>query len=410
MSATAALPPRFDARDPAVLEDPYPRYAELRRAGALARGGPATWLVPRYADVAALLSDRRLGHQFPSEYHQIALGDGPAAAFFDRIIFYRDPPVHTRLRRLMAREFTPRLVSRLREQIRTAARELLEPGLQTGRMDAIADLGYPLALRVICMLIGIPAADEQEVLPRAADLANGFTFTRSDRERRATDEAARWLTAYLEDLIAHRREGEDLLSRMLAGGVTGDGLTHAEIVDNCVFLFWAGFETVVSLIGTGLAALVRFPEQFERLRRDPGLVPTAVEEFLRYDPPIQGTSRIIREPVELGGRRLRPGRVLVLLLGSANRDERVFTAPDAIDVGRHANPHLSFGGGPHHCLGNVLARAEAAVVFELLASTVRELGAARPPVRRTSMAWMRFHASLELELAPAPRRPRTPAG
>lgn len=402
MTAAPVLPARFDASDPAIADDPYERYAELRRGGPLARGGPATWLVTRHADVAALLGDRRLGNELPPAYHEASLGRGPAGRFFQRIIFYRDPPVHTRLRRLMAAGFTPRLVGALREEIAELVDDLLRPALDTGGFDAISDLAEPLAFEVICRLVGIPAADRDEVRPRATDLARGFALAGSDAERRATDAAATWLERYLDDLLAERRTRpqDDLLSRMLGSEGGEDGLGHEEIVDNCVFLFWAGFETVLSVIGTGCAALSRFPDEFRRLRRDASLVPSAVEEFLRYDAPIQGTARLVREPLEIGGRRLRAGRVLVLLIGSANRDEAVFDHPDRLDVGRHPNPHLSFGGGPHRCLGNVLARAEAAVVFEQLVRRFDSLEPGGEAERRTTMSWMRFHTRVPLAAAP----------
>jgi cytochrome P450 len=398
VTATATLPPRFDRLDPAVLDDPYPRYAELRKAGPLARGGPGTWLVPRYAEVAALLSDPRLGNELPDVYHRISLGDGAAAAFFQRILFYRDPPAHTRLRRLMAASFTPRLVGAFRPRIEAIVDELLAPARATGGFDAVTDLAHPLALRVICLLLGIPAADHHEVLPRAGDLARGFTIAGDEEQRRATDHAVEWLQDYLEQLLREsaRAPADDVLSRMLAAGRGEQALTHDEIVDNCVFLFWAGFETVVSVIGTGCVGLLEFPGQFARLREQPELIPSAVEEFLRFDAPIQGTSRIVRETVEIGRHRLRPGRILVLLVGSANRDERVFDAPATLDVARSPNPHLSFGGGPHRCLGNVLARAEAAVVFERLAATFAGLAPAGPVVRRTETTAMRFHASIPI--------------
>jgi cytochrome P450 len=403
-----ALPPRFNARDPATLEDPYPRYAELRRAGPLARAGAGTWLVTRHADVTALLGDRRLGHELELEYHQVALGPGPASEFFHRIVFYRDPPAHTRLRRLMAAAFTPRLVNRMREPIRALVDELLEPGLERGGFDAVDDLAYPLSVAVVCRLIGIPRADWAALKPRAVDLGRGFNAAPSPEERRATDEAVVWLQRYLDALIGERRPAaaDDLLSSMLAAEHGGDRLTHDEVVDNCIFLVWAGFETVMSVIGTAFAGLLRFPDQLERLREEPALVPSAVEELLRYDAPIQGTARLVRRDIELGGRRLRAARVLVLMLGSANHDERVFARPERLDVARHPNPHVSFGGGAHRCLGSVLARAEVAIVLEQVLRRCAAIEMAGAPRRRTAASWMRFHASVPVAVTPAAAPPR----
>jgi cytochrome P450 len=394
-AAGRSLPPRFDARDPSVTQDPYPTYAELRAFGPLARGGPGTWLVTRHAEVSALARDPRLGHELPSEYHRLTLGEGAAARFFQRILFYRDPPVHTRLRRLMAAAFTPRLVGRVREQIQELVDDLLDRLEADRRFDAITDLASPLALGTICRLLGIPTADQGEVMPRAAALAHGFSLGADPLRRAETDAAAVWLHEYLGALLRDRARAparEDLLSRM--GRAAGERLSDDEVIDNCAFLFWAGFETVMSVIGTGVAALIRFPDQFARLRSTPRLVPTAIEEFLRYDAPIQGTSRIVREPVEVGPHRIREGRMLVLLLGSANHDERVFEHPARMDIGRTPNPHLSFGGGPHHCLGSVLAREEAAILFSTLARRYASLSADGPASRRTAVAWMRFHDSI----------------
>lgn len=401
-SAVPVLPLRFDALNPAVVEDPYPCYAELRRAGPLARGGPGTWLVTRYADVVALLGDRRLRNALPPAYYTASLGQGPASEFFQRVIFYRDPPLHGRLRRLMAASFTPRLVDRLRERIREQVDEILSMAVEVGHFDAIEDLAYPLAFNVICLLIGIPAGDRDEVRTQAAWLARGFSTGLSAEERRSIDAAVVWLQNYMEHLSRERRRPSDvdLMSRMCNAEQGEDGLAHEELVDNTVFLFWAGFETVLSVIGTGCVALARFPEQFERLRANPSLTATAIEEFLRFDAPIQGTSRLVGSEIDIDGRILRAGRVLVLVLGSANHDEQVFASPQRLDVTRRPNPHLSFGGGPHRCLGNVLARTEATVVFELLARNIARLELAGKVERHCGTTWMRLHDKVPLAVAP----------
>jgi cytochrome P450 len=405
MNSLRSLPARFDHLDPAVLEDPYPRYAELRQRGALARGGPGTWLLTRHREVAALLRDRRLGNALPAIYHIASLGQGPASDFFRRIIFHQDPPVHMRLRRLMAVSFTPRVVEALRLDIRAQVDRTLDRALDVGCFDVIEHLADPLAFDVICMLLGIPPADRDRVRPHASRLARGFSMGMTGEQRGAIDDSVSWLQGYVEDLLIERakRSRDDLLSEMAAAEHGEEGLPHEEIVDNCVFLFWAGFETVLSLVGTGCAALLRFPEEFARLRADPSLVTNAVEEFLRFDAPIQGTSRLVREQVEVEGRRLRPGRVLVLLLASANHDERVFADPGRLDVGRQPNPHLSFGGGPHHCLGNVLARLEATIVFEQLTRRVSVLEPAGEIERRSATPWMRFHRRIPVAVTPARR-------
>jgi cytochrome P450 len=378
------LPPRFDPTDPDVIEDPYPAYARMRAAGALCRFGPGQWAVTRYAEVAALLRDRRLGSGFPPDFYRYAVGQGPASAFFEQICIVRDPPDHTRLRHLMGRAFSRASLRDMRPRIGELVDGLLAPSLESGRLDAVADLAFPLPVMVICELLGVPSADRDLVRPRAAGLVKGFTTFVAPEDRDEVHESVRWLQSYVGDLVAERRRrpGEDLLSAFVAAEEGSDALTPEEIVDNAVFLFFAGFETTRNLIANGCVALLRHPEQLTRLRADRSLVPTAVEEFLRFDAPVQGAGRYTREPVEIDGRTIRRGRVLVLLLGSANHDERQFRDPGRLDVGRQPNAHLAFGGGSHFCLGASLARVEAAIAFERLLDRYASFEAAGDPVRR----------------------------
>ncbi|MFI5834168.1 cytochrome P450 [Micromonospora sp. NPDC051300] len=395
-SARTRMPPRFDARDPAVVADPYPTYAALRAAGPLCRMGPGSWGVTRYADVARLVRDPRLGSEFPPDYHRMSAGDGPAGSFFGSIILYRDPPEHGRLRRLMARAFTPALVRRLRPRIAAMVTELLDPAERAGRFDAVSDLAFPLPVMVVCALMGIPPADHEKIRPYALDLSKAFAAIVPDSDRPAADRAVEWLRGYLGEILDRRRAepGDDLLSRMLAA-TDDDGAVLAadEIVDNAVFAFFAGFETTTNLLATGVAALLEHPDQQALLRADPALVPRAVEEFLRYDGPIQGVARLAREDVVVGDRTIRAGRVLILLLGSANRDPERFPDPDRLDVTREENPHLSFGGGIHHCLGGHLARVEAQVAFETLLRRFPTL-TADGPARRQTDGTLRSYASV----------------
>jgi cytochrome P450 len=395
-----SLPERFDALDPAVIDDPYPTYERLRAAGPLCRMGPASFGVTRYADVAALMRDPRLGSEFPPEYHRMSVGDGPAAEFFHRIILYRDPPAHTRLRRLMSKAFSPGLVRGLAGHIGELVDELLAPARDTGYLDAVDDLAFPLPVLVVCELMGIPRADRSEVRPHALNLSKAFAAMVPESDRSAADEAVRWLQEYLTDLLAQRGRtpGRDLLSLLLQARDDGERLTEEEIVDNAVFSFFAGFETTANLLASGCAALLSFPDQLALLRARPELTPTAVEEFLRYDAPIQGTARLVLQPVEVGGRTVRAGRVLVLLLGSANRDEDQFVAPQRLDVTRDPNPHVSFGGGLHHCMGAALARVEGEVAFRRLLSTFGSLEAAGPARRRTETTF-RAYATVPMAVA-----------
>src|SRR5437660_4839912 len=360
------LPPRFDPVAPDFLEDPYPVYARLRDAGPVVRGGPAQWVVARHAEVAALLREPRLSHDFPDLYQQLALGDGPAFAFIKRTVLNREGAVHARLRRMLRRALGATPADALRQRVGELVDGLLAPALEAGRMDAGADLALPLPVAVACELIGVPAGDRARVQDWAVELAKAFTVVLPEPERPAVDRAAVELHAYVAGLL-HASTRPPQLEALAAAARDGESpVGDDDVVDNVIFLFLAGFTTTVHLVATGCAALLAHPDQLERLRRDRSLVPTAVEEFLRYDAPIQIAARFVTEPFELGGRTLRPGRVVHLLLGAANHDERRFADPARLDVGRQPNPHVSFGGGVHLCLGASLGRLEAAVVVERL--------------------------------------------
>lgn len=377
------LPPKFDASDPTVQANPYPTYAQLREAGPVCRGGPGQWVVTRYADVAALLADPRLQNHFPAEYHRLSAGTGPAGEFVQRIVLYQDRPKHMRLRKMMALAFDPGTLRRLRAWISQLVERLLAPASDSGFLEAVNDVALPLPIMVVCEIMGIPPQDRAEIRPWAFDLGKAFAPGAKDENRAAADEAVLWLRRYVADLLGQRRRTpcDDLLSRMLAAEEGDDGVSHEEIVDNALFLFFAGFETTTSLISTGCAALLDHADQLARLRDDPALIPRAIEEFMRYDAPIQSRLRLVREPIHIGGRIIKPGRLLLLLLGSANHDERQFARPEELDVTRTPNPHVSFGGGDHYCLGAGLARLESAIVFEHLLRCFKHLEPAGEAIR-----------------------------
>jgi cytochrome P450 len=391
------LPPKFDPLDPAVLRDPYPTYEMLRRRGELARGGPAQWVVSRYSDIAALVNDPRLGSEVPLEYHEFSVGKGATAEFRQRIILDRDPPAHTRLRAMMAKSFSPSLMRRMQERIGQLVDSLLEPALARGAFDAVSDLAFPLPVMVLCELLGVPASDRDLVKPRAIELSKAFSLFLPDSERANVDAAVTWLRQYMHELLVERRErpGTDLLSHMLAVEAEGNSISYEEIVDNSVFLFFAGFETTTNMISNGFSCLLEHPSQLARLRAEPSLVPTAIEEILRYEAPVQVKGRIARQDLEIAGTRVKQGRIVVLLLGSANRDEREFPEPDRFDVGRRPNRHVSFGGGIHRCLGAALARVEGTALFSRLLERSAHLELAAEPVRRSSPSF-RGHARVPI--------------
>lgn len=403
-AATSTLPPRFDAFAPEVLDDPYPVYARLRAAAAACRGGPATWVVTRHRDVADLLRDRRLGHTFPDGFRTpFTVAGGSADRLLRHIVSSLDPPDHTRVRRAVGRALNPTVVRDLRPRLTALVGGLLDGAAARGGFDAVADLALPMQITAGCDLLGVPGPDRDEVWPRAIALGRAFIPMASAADAaRADDGSASWLSAYVRDLLDRRRRepADDVVSRLLAARADGERISDDEIVDSAVFLLFAGFETAMYLVTHGLTLLSRFPDQYARLRADRALVPVAVEEILRHDAPIQSMARIVQEPIEIDGRPVRPGRALLLLIGSANRDERVYADPDRFDVGRRPNPHLAFGGGAHHCLGVGLARAQGDVVLSGLLDRFAAIEPAGPVVRRPHPN-LRGHAAVPVRVTPS---------
>jgi cytochrome P450 len=375
-------PARFDLLDPELVVDPYPAYRRLRAVGPLARGGPGQWVVSRHSDVSTLLRDRRLGVEWPESYQRVAAGDGPALGFRRRILLTRDPPAHTDLVRLMGELLSPTAVRARGPLVRGLVDDLLDSALDAGHFDAVRDLAFPLATTVLCDLLGLPREVRPSLAPQMIALGRAFLPIVPPQDRASVDAVVTELRDVVRPLLATRGESSsnDLMS-VLAGARRSGRLTEEDVVDNVVFLAFAGFETTVNLMAGGCALLAEHPDQFARLRADRSLVPRAVEEFARFISPIQASSRLVLEPVRVGGRLLRPGRGVLLLLGSANHDDSVFDRPDCLDLRRDPNPHVAFGGGVHYCLGAALSRLEAGALFARLAQRCSALAPAGPVQR-----------------------------
>ncbi|GAA3348226.1 cytochrome P450 [Amorphoplanes nipponensis] len=378
-----SLPPKYDAAEMALLDDPYPTYRKLREAGPLCRGGPAQFVVTRYADVAPLINDDRLGAEFSEDYHRIALGEGPLADFFGHVLLNRDPPAHTVLRRLLNPEFTTRAVRERRSKVDSMVEELLAPAVEAGRFDAVSDLADKLPIRVLADFVGLDLENLDEVRPRARELSQAFATYLPESERGETVAALQWMQEKITALFAEKERvpGDDVISRLC--DVDPETVSRQSLIDNIVFLLFAGFTTTTDLLANGFAALSTRPDQVALLRADPELATRGVEELLRFDAPVQVKSRMVHEPIEVGGRTIRPGRVLILHLGSANHDEQRFARAHELDLTRRPNPHLSFGGGGIHlCLGAALARAEAASVLTFVSRHFAQVEPDGPVVRR----------------------------
>jgi cytochrome P450 len=336
--------------------------------------GDEAWMLVRYDDVRMVLGDARFS------LAEAVVRDVPRLhpQKVGAILTNQDPPEHTRLRALMSQAFKGLVVRKLRDHIMELVDDLLDRALDLRNFDVIDDLAYPLPVQVICQLLNIDDIDRDRVRVHATALVSP--------DQKAQTESADWLRDYMGGVLRERKPDPDgdLLQRMLAAEDGDDAFTHHEIVANAVLLFFAGFETTTNLIGNGCAALLGHPDQKKRLWGDPGMSPLAVEEFLRYDPPVPFVNRLTLEPVEIAGHTIKPQRWVVLLLASANRDETVFEDATDLDISRRPNPHVGFGGGIHHCLGAMLARLEGEIVFKRLAERARTFEAAGDPERRVS--------------------------
>lgn len=357
----------FTPLAPEVIADPYPLYRRLRAEDPVHQSPMGFWVLTRYDDVAGMLRDPRFGRKGFERLLEARFGE----ARFDLSMLFRDPPDHTRLRTLVSKAFTPRVVEQMRRHIEQIVDGLLDAVEPRGAMDVLSDFAYPLPVVVICQMLGVPVADRERFRMWTADLARilDAIILPTPPEVIERGMAARHaLVEYFRTLIVERRGQPrgDLLSELIAAEEQGDRLSEGELMATILLLFVAGHETTVNLIGNGTLALLRHPDQVRRLREDPSLLPGAVEELLRYDGPVQRTARISTVEVELGGRAIPEGSIVLGIIGAANRDPGVFPDPDHLDVARADNRHLAFGGGIHFCLGASLARLEAQIAFGAL--------------------------------------------
>ncbi|MFC8717319.1 cytochrome P450 [Kitasatospora sp. NPDC057198] len=383
----------FDPRSAAFVAHPYPAYAALRERAPVQYHPPTgQWLVSRYADVNALLRDRRLGRTYTHRFTHEEFGrpaPDPAHEPFhtlnDHGLLDLEGPDHARIRRLVAKAFTPRTVESLRPTVRRLAGELVDGLLAAGGGDLIAEVAEPLPVAVIAEMLGIPEADRHRLRPWSADITGMFELHPGPETARRAVTASLEFSAYLRELIRHRRAapGPDLISALVLAAEDGQALSEQEVVSTCVLLLNAGHEATVNTTGNGWLALFRNPGQLARLRGAVDeLLPTAVEELMRYDTPLQMFERWVLDDIEVAGTRIPRGAEVALLFGSANRDPARFTDPDRLDLGRTDNPHLGFGAGIHFCLGAPLARMELTESYGALLRKAPGLTLLREPDRR----------------------------
>jgi len=379
--ASHASPPPFDPRNPAFLANPYPTYHQLRAIAPVVKAPFGHWLVTGYGNCAAILRDRRFGKALREpevmmrRFGPTALQE-PSVVELSHMMLTQDPPDHTRLRGLVTKAFSARNVERLRAGVTAITNQLLDRHIGAGGMDLMRDLAYPLPVMVICELLGIPEEDRASFAENPSfngGLLNLVPPTRAELDAANANSADRG--AYFDTLFeARRREPrDDLITLLVQAEEAGERLSAIELRANTMLLFAAGHETTVNLIGNGLLALHQSPEQWNILRDDRTLIPNAIEELLRYDSPVQATTRTLLEPAELNGISLAAGESVVAVLGAANRDPAVYTDPDRLNVTRDQERALSFGGGIHYCIGAQLARIEAEVVINTLLDRVPDI-------------------------------------
>ncbi len=358
------------------IADPYPVYAELReRHPVLYDEATDHWLVSRYADVNRLLRDRRFGRTYlhVATHAEMGRPENPVDLdpFWHLIrsgILDMEPPDHTRVRRLVQKTFTPRMVESLRPAIEGIVDRLVEEVRGAGEFDLVSRVAEPLPVEVIAEMLGVPESDRHLLRPWSAEICLMYELNPSEEFGRRAVRASVEFSDYLRDLSRERRRSprDDLITALAQVVDEGERLTEDELIGTCVLLLNAGHEATVNVTGNGWWALLRNPDQLELLRSGPSLVPGAVEELLRYDTPLQMFERWVLEDVEVDGETIPRGAELGLLFGSANRDPDVFADPDRLDVTRERNPHMTFGAGIHFCLGAPLARVELETSFRTI--------------------------------------------
>ena len=347
----------YDPTSAKILSDPYDTYDRLRAKDPVHRMRLINgWVLTRYEDVDAVLRDHR----------RFSKDDGIEDPY--RSMLHHDPPDHTRLRSLVSKAFTPRAVRELHPRVQRIVDELLNDLDGKERFDLIESFAFPMPVTVIAEMLGVPAKDMERFKHWSNDVSLTIEPSLSDEQIRRVEHASEQLYNYFEVIIEERRREprDDMITALLNAEDEGDKLSHEELLGTLVLLLVAGNETTRNLIGNGLRALLKNPEQLQRLRDNPDLLDSAINELLRYDSPVQLDGRLAHNDVEVAGHRIRAGQRVLCAIGAANRDPAVFKDPDNLDIGRDDRSHIAFGRGIHHCLGAPLALLEARAAFSTL--------------------------------------------
>jgi cytochrome P450 len=380
---------------PRFVSNPYSLYRWLREHEPVRKDPLApVWVLTRYDDVFEMLrSPKFLKDPFASQRlpklvrQQLGVGAEDTRVESEVVsMLFLDPPRHTKVRGVFARAFTPASLAELKPRIELIAQKRLDRVANSGRMDIIADLAYPLPVVVIAEMLGFPPEDYPRIKVWSDNLAAALSLNPTPKQQAKATETWGEMREYFDQVVARSKQqtGDSLLRRILEAEDDPDGLNREEIFTNCVLLLSAGHETTTNLIGNGMLALLRNRDQWELLVREPNLIESAVEEILRFDGPVQWTSRLGGEPIQLNGQTIQPGEIVLGCVGAANRDPEKFPDPDRFDIRRTGNRNLAFGSGIHYCLGAALARMEAEIAIGQLAARFPKMRLAT-----TRVKWMK---------------------
>jgi cytochrome P450 len=382
----AAMPPFSLAEPPpGFIDDPYPVYARLRRESALHALGPGSWLLTRHADVLAAYRSPHLSSDKQREFAPRLKAPSPIYEHHTSSLVFNDPPLHTRVRRLLMGALNQRAIARMEAGVQALVERLLDALPDQPGPDLIEHFAAQIPVEVIGNLLAVPHAEREPLRGWSLAILSALEPAPGEALLARANAAVTDFLAYLRGLVAERRRhpGDpeaDVLTRLIQGDAEGT-LSEAELLHNCIFLLNAGHETTTNLIGNGVHALLVHRGEFERLAREPALIGSAVEELLRYESPLQLNNRLSTAPLQFGDVAVPAGSFLTLAIGAANRDEATFDAPERLDIARKPNPHLAFGQGAHACSGMNVARLEARIAIGALVARYPRLDLAGPPQR-----------------------------
>ncbi|MFI4998630.1 MAG: cytochrome P450 [Reyranellales bacterium] len=364
-----AVAGRFDLAnlELAFLDDPFPRYHALRRFAPVKRLPDGSVFLSRYADVALCYRDGRMSSDKKAEFGPKFGVGTPLYRHHTTSLVFNDPPLHTRVRKLLAAAFTPRALAALQPRIEAVVDGLIATHAGQGRMDLVEDFAFRLPVEVICDMLGVPPGERAPFRRYSLAILGALEPVVGPERQAAGNAAVLEFSGYLDRLIAERAkrpaDDRDVLGTLIHGEVDGERLSHEELVQNCIFLLNAGHETTTNLIGNTVDALLRFPDELARLLADPRLIKSCIEEGLRFESSNQLGNRRLTADIEIDGGRLAAGTYIHIGIGAANRDPAQFPDPDRFDASREPNRHFAFGSGVHMCLGAVLARMEGTIAI-----------------------------------------------